>query len=244
MDYLNRNHLSLMPIKKQISQGFTLIELLVVITIIAILAGIALPVFSSVQVKAAQTKALAAAKQLGLACKLYAGDFNGNYPYSTLNRDSGREGTNPPNSSNDSLGNLYPDYVPDKKSFWLAQDKAYCAPNPPTSTTNNPALAAGENHWAYFPGLSETSTSNWPLIADPTTANGATTYSTDENAAGGTWKAKKAIVVYVDGSGAIEVVNSTTRSIPGPNTDITNLFQTGNGWLSERNAIKCPLPNS
>ena len=60
--------------------AFTLIELLVVISIIAILAGIALPVFSQVQIKGAQTKALSNAKQIALACKVYATDNNGVFP--------------------------------------------------------------------------------------------------------------------------------------------------------------------
>ncbi|MGB8168613.1 MAG: prepilin-type N-terminal cleavage/methylation domain-containing protein, partial [Chthoniobacteraceae bacterium] len=60
--------------------AFTLIELLVVISIIAILAGIALPVFGEVQIRGAQTKALSNAKQVGLACKLFAQDYDGNFP--------------------------------------------------------------------------------------------------------------------------------------------------------------------
>ena len=56
---------------KKNTSAFTLIELLVVITIIAILASIALPVFSGVTERANQTKDLSNAKQIGLACKLY-----------------------------------------------------------------------------------------------------------------------------------------------------------------------------
>ncbi|MEI9895713.1 MAG: prepilin-type N-terminal cleavage/methylation domain-containing protein [Chthoniobacter sp.] len=62
------------------NNAFTLIELLVVISINAILAGIALPVFGEVQVRGAQTKALSNAKQVGTACKLFAMDYSGNYP--------------------------------------------------------------------------------------------------------------------------------------------------------------------
>src|SRR5437667_10547994 len=60
--------------------AFTLIELLVVIAIIAVLASIAVPVFSTVQERGAQTKDLSNAKQIALACKLYAADNDGKYP--------------------------------------------------------------------------------------------------------------------------------------------------------------------
>ena len=60
--------------------AFTLIELLVVITIIAILASIALPVFNGVTERANQTKDLSNAKQIGLALKLFASDNNGAFP--------------------------------------------------------------------------------------------------------------------------------------------------------------------
>jgi len=57
--------------------GFTLVELLVVITIIAILAGIALPVFNKVQERARALQCGNNLKQLGLATIAYAGDNDG-----------------------------------------------------------------------------------------------------------------------------------------------------------------------
>ena len=50
------------------------------LTVFFVLLGIALPVFNAVQERGLATKGLAEAKQIGLACKLYAGDHQGNFP--------------------------------------------------------------------------------------------------------------------------------------------------------------------
>lgn len=179
--------------------AFTLIELLVVISIIAILAGIALPVFGEVQIRGAQTKALSNAKQVGLACKLFAGDFNGNFPLYT-DVDTKQEGGN---DSNAILSSLIPDYIPEKSVFAIPKS-AYC--NGVGRGNSQPdKLGAGENEWAYVKGLSDTSNARFPLLADGF-APGGTSYVADDSLPGGVWRAKKAVVVRVDISGTVEVL--------------------------------------
>src|SRR2546422_1047492 len=162
--------------------AFTLIELLVVISIIAILAGIALPVFSSVQVKGAQTKALSNAKQIGLACKLYATDNNGLFPSKTVS--SGKPTTTDVGDSNTAFAQLFPDYLQSEQIFFQA--KSAFTPAPPDDKIDNPSLDApvdtlktGENHWAYVLNLSDTSNAAVPLIADGFADASGHTYSTD-----------------------------------------------------------------
>ena len=50
------------------------------IPVIAILAGIALPVVGAVKIKAKQTKSLSQAKQIAIGCKIYASDHDGAFP--------------------------------------------------------------------------------------------------------------------------------------------------------------------
>src|SRR5512146_46140 len=65
--------------------GFTLIELLVVIAIIAILAAILFPVFAAAREKARQSSCLNNQKQIGRALLMYAGDYDEQWPWYTLN---------------------------------------------------------------------------------------------------------------------------------------------------------------
>lgn len=60
--------------------AFTLIELLVVIAIIALLAAILFPVFSRARERSKQASCLSNLKQVGLALKQYAQDYDGSYP--------------------------------------------------------------------------------------------------------------------------------------------------------------------
>src|ERR1700704_3148494 len=103
------------------SNAFTLIELLVVIAIIAILASIALPVFSSVQERGKQTKDLSNGKQIALALKQFALDNNGQFPnkkYGTAGSDyQGSTDLVAADGSNDAFRWLLPTYVNSEDVF-------------------------------------------------------------------------------------------------------------------------------
>jgi prepilin-type N-terminal cleavage/methylation domain-containing protein len=228
--------------------AFTLIELLVVISIIAVLAGIALPVYSTVQERGAQTKDLSNAKQLALACKLYAADNDGKFP------DKDGQASDPPtnpltssSTSNAAFACLVPNYLPSEKIFYLGKSAWSTAVPDEKTTASGDRCEAKSNNFAYEFGLTEISNPSFPLIADAPASGGATaSYSTDPTAKGGVWKGKKAVVVRCDMSGAIETgtVTGTTSIIKGPVGGSTpdDIFKPAATWLSASNSLLLPAP--
>lgn len=224
-------------------KGFTLIELLVVIGIIALLASIALPAFTGVQIKAAQAKALSNAKQIGLCCKEFATDNNGQYPtYPAVQNANGanaqaQTSQTPVTDSNSAFCQLFPQYLQDISIFFQAKS-AYTPqqlPNPNMSlmATSAPPfpLTGKSNEWAYVTGLYDTSSSTYPLIADGFAGGGnSTVYSPNENELGGVWKGLNAIVVFCDDSAHILKCDTSYHVNGSPNG---NLFDTSgqNGWM-------------
>lgn len=61
-------------------KGFTLTELIVVLAIVALLAGIAVPIISNIRNSAASGESVSNLRQIGAAMQLYVNDNNGYYP--------------------------------------------------------------------------------------------------------------------------------------------------------------------
>lgn len=219
---------------KKLDSAFTLIELLVVITIIAILASIALPVFNGVTERANQTKDLSNAKQIGIALKLFAADNNGFFPSKQPAVDYNDAAATVPSNSNDAFWWLIPNYLQSEDVF-MVPGSAWTPSNPdntvdPAGSANrNETLKAGENNYAYVTGLTDTSNPAFPLMGDGFTSS-IPVYDTNKSNQGGVWAAKKAIVVFCDASGQIMKVASD-KKVKRPGNSTQGLFESGTDWL-------------
>ena len=177
--------------KTNLPAAFTLIELLVVISIIALLASIAAPVYQNVLLNGRIIKSTADARSVGLALRLFSNDNNGAFPNGK--NDYGEE----INTSNDAFRSLFPTYLENEQVFTVANSKAGPKADNKIATAKD-ILEHGENHWAYIAGLNSSSNSMWPLVVDSTDGSGF--YTDKETEVGGVWKGKKAIVVNADNS--------------------------------------------
>lgn len=143
------------------NKGFTLIELLVVITIIALLAGMAMPAFKGIQTSAKITKDVSAVKNIVLGCRTFASDYEGQFPsYDPDDPGSGEDAKF--STSTDAFNVLIPSYIDTENIFWILTknpDKV----RPPREDEN---LEQNENTFAYVAGLTDTSFSGSPLVAD------------------------------------------------------------------------------
>jgi prepilin-type N-terminal cleavage/methylation domain-containing protein len=236
--------------KKNLITAFTLIELLVVITIIAILASVALPAFIGVQERAQQTKDLSNSKQIALALKQFATDNNGAFPsrapaadYNTATDLTGS------NKANDAFWWLFPTYLTSEDIFVVPGSK-WTPSNPDNlidpagSSSRTNTLKIGENSYAYITGLTDTSNPSFPLLADGFSAT-IPKYDTSKSNVGGVWAAKKAVVAFCDASGQImKVDDQTNLTVKRPGHSYS-LFSTSDStatdpWLTSSNLVLNP----
>jgi len=227
------------------TQGFTLIELLVVISIIAILAGFAMPVFSSAQKNGRITDTLNNAKQISTALKMYAGDHDGTYPIYSNPDDTSTAVT----TSNAAFELLMPRYS-SSKAIFANKNSAWCKVTTAVTadSSNQYKVLAGQCDWVYVGGLSETSDARWPLMATAF-APGTKTYKKSTAVKGGVWGATDAVVVFVDHSakkiGELALGGQDGAYIKRPDKPTANLFDTDTDWLAgDTVKILEPMPGT
>ncbi len=238
-------------------KAFTLIELLIVVTIIAVLASIALPAFNGVKERGDQTKDLSNAKQIALGLRQFAIDNNGQYPSKKPAVDYADATATPlatGDFSNDAFWWLFPEggqtgYLQSEQIFAVA-GAAYTKGNPdnkldPTNAASRTdSLKAGECAYAYVSGLTDTSNPTFPILADGFTAT-IGTYDINKSNVGGVWAAKKAIIVFCDASGQIVKVDPTDKKVKRTNSAgaKVDMFVAAADWFdATNNPVLNPQP--
>lgn len=190
-----------------------------------VLGVLILPCSGGVQVKGAQTKALAQARQIALALKLFASDNDGNYPRLGIPALMGRN----PEDSNAAFACLFPTYT-QCETIFANKLSAYQTTTPdnvidvPYTGTPRETLQPGENVYSYVMGLTDADDPKTPLIADGTDGTGH--YRRTPAMRGGVWKGEKAVVIRLDDSGAVETLTGpdAARFVPARASSTANLL--------------------
>jgi len=201
--------------KTKRNQAFTLIELLVVITIIAILASLAVPAFTMVQTQGNQMKGVNNCKQIILSLKQFSKDNNSQYPDSVANPLTGSMAQN----ANDAFRFMIQEQI-------VTDERIFGCPagyNPDNNIGQAPnygnALMPGENHWAMTGNQTDTTVGNMPIVFEnPSSPSWPPLWNADvagQIAPGRTWPGGKIIIGRNDGSVAVEAL-AGKRGMIGP----------------------------
>jgi len=204
--------------KTRLKQGFTLIELLVVITIIAILASLAVPTFAKVQEKGNQTKGISNCKQVITTLKLYSSDNNGMYPDADT--------ASAPTTSNDAFRQLFIGGQCNNEMIFACPASPFTGDGVtgPVGTYIG-AVAAGENHWALMKGSSDSSSGNEPLVFENSNAGAAIPPAWNADQAGRAvqgraWGGGRIIIGLNDSSVALLPLTAATGTVSLRNTEL------------------------
>ena len=199
--------------KTQFNQkGFTLIELLVVITIIAILASVSVPVFSSIQQKAKVNKSM----------QQVSGIYKGVYAL------YGEDGFLPSgDNANDILAEVAVE-MDSEKPFYVAgcawhgngQTKTGGDNFHERSTPQGIALEPGANHYAV--NKDSRFEPRYPMLASGFSST-VGQYAMEKADLGGIWEGKTAVIIY--GTGDAEIVKldlsgKAMKDMGGRNIDL------------------------
>ena len=201
--------------KTKSNHAFTLIELLVVITIIAILASLAVPAFTMVQTQGNQMKGVSNCKQIILSLKQFSKDNNSQYPDSVANPLTGSIAQN----ANDAFRYMIQEQI-------VSDERIFGCPagfNPDNNIGQAPAygsaLMPGENHWSMTAGQTDTTPGNMPIVFENSATVGWPPQWNADVAGqvkpGRTWPGGVIIIGRNDGSVAVEKLNGK-RGMVGP----------------------------
>ena len=219
--------------KTRMNQGFTLIELLVVITIIAILASLAVPTFGRIQERGNITKGINNCRQIITAQRLYSSDHGGNY--------SDNDKDDVPEDANTAFRVLFKEGILDNEMIFgcpvsrFVPDGDIGASDPEKAA----AVGSGENHWMMTKGLSDSAGGSIPFIYESAT-NGEWDPTWDADKKGTTTKGRAwsngIIIGMNDSSVAVQPLSAKTGQVPlkelggGKNLFTQNDGTSGSSW--------------
>lgn len=182
--------------KKLKSNSFTLVELLVVISIIGLLAGLAVPAIQGGLDKAKQQVDVSNIRQCGMIAFSYANDNDGNF-----------NGTNT-NSINSTA------FFTNLVSLGLLNSTKILAGNGYIAATSTNNIQANNIAWGYNNPLTTSDDGNLPLFISKNFGTGTTFSNVSIAASTVGWKSK-GIVVYRVGNSAEFIKPGTGGSSAG-----------------------------